>query len=87
MQRDAATCGCGRRDSGNNDLSAFSVGAERRPYQDLLTKTHDASDTRGKVLGHAATQFLTGQRLSADTRFVQNGRRATADPSGTRSRT
>jgi hypothetical protein len=41
--------------------------------KDLLTKTHDAALRAGKYWGNAGAQFLTGNRLSADTRFVQNG--------------
>jgi len=59
---------------GNNDLSAFSGWPQNDGrYQDLLTKTHDAALRAGKFWGNAGAQFLTGNRLSADTRFVQNG--------------
>jgi 2-keto-3-deoxy-L-rhamnonate aldolase RhmA len=59
---------------GNNDLSAFSGWPQSDDrYQDLLTKTHDAALRAGKYWGNAGAQYLTGNRLSADTRFVQNG--------------
>ncbi len=59
---------------GNNDLSAFSGWAQNDDrYQDLLTKTHDAALRAGKYWGNAGAQYLTGNRLSADTRFIQNG--------------
>ena len=70
----AATFGVDVVIQGNNDLSAFSGWSQNDDrYQDLLTKTHDAALRAGKYWGNAGAQFLTGNRLSADTRFVQNG--------------
>jgi 2-keto-3-deoxy-L-rhamnonate aldolase RhmA len=70
----AATFGVDVVIQGNNDLSAFSGWSQSDDrYQDLLTKTHDAALRAGKYWGNAGAQFLTGNRLSADTRFVQNG--------------
>jgi 2-keto-3-deoxy-L-rhamnonate aldolase RhmA len=70
----AATFGVDVVIQGNNDLSAFSGWAQSDDrYQDLLTKTHDAALKAGKYWGNAGAQFLTGNRLSADTRFIQNG--------------
>src|SRR5262245_7747918 len=59
---------------GNSDLSAFSgwtQGDDR--YQQLLVISRNATLKAGKYWGNAGQQFLTGNPLSPDTRFVQNG--------------
>jgi 2-keto-3-deoxy-L-rhamnonate aldolase RhmA len=59
---------------GNNDLSSFSGWAQTDPrYQDAVTKVHNAALRAGKYFGNAGAQYLTGHRLSAATRIVQNG--------------
>jgi 2-keto-3-deoxy-L-rhamnonate aldolase RhmA len=59
---------------GNNDLSSFSGWAQSDDrYEDALIKVHDAALKAGKYYGNAGQQFLTGNIISADTRFVQNG--------------
>jgi 2-keto-3-deoxy-L-rhamnonate aldolase RhmA len=59
---------------GNNDLSAFSGWSQNDDrYEDALIKVHDAALRAGKYFGNAGQQYLTGNRLSADTRMVQNG--------------
>jgi 2-keto-3-deoxy-L-rhamnonate aldolase RhmA len=59
---------------GNNDLSAFSGWAQTDPrYQALLNISRNAAMKNGKWWGNAGQQYLTGNPLSADTRFVQNG--------------
>ena len=59
---------------GNNDLSRFSGWAQNDPrYQSLLTISRNATLKAGKFWGNAGQQYLTGNPLSADTRFVQNG--------------
>jgi len=59
---------------GNSDLESFS-GLSRSDdrYQDLLTKVRDATYKAGKYWGNAGFQFATGNRLSPDSRFHQNG--------------
>lgn len=64
---------------GNNDLSQFSGRSQNDDrYQHALIKVHDAALRAGKYYGDAGAQYLTGDKVSADTRFVQNGRTATA---------
>jgi 2-keto-3-deoxy-L-rhamnonate aldolase RhmA len=59
---------------GNNDLSQFSGWAQTDPrYQDAVTQVHNAALRAGKYFGNAGAQYLTGHRLSAATRMVQNG--------------
>src|SRR5262249_21338853 len=59
---------------GNNDLSRFSGWNQDDPrYQALLNVSHNAALKAGKYWGNAGSQYLTGNPLSADTRFVQNG--------------
>jgi 2-keto-3-deoxy-L-rhamnonate aldolase RhmA len=59
---------------GNNDLSRFSGWAQTDPrYQALLTVSRNATLHAGKFWGNAGAQYLTGNPLSADVRFVQNG--------------
>ncbi len=59
---------------GNNDLARFSGWAQTDPrYQSLLTVSRNATLQAGKFWGNAGAQYLTGNPLSADTRFVQNG--------------
>jgi 2-keto-3-deoxy-L-rhamnonate aldolase RhmA len=59
---------------GNNDLARFSGWAQTDPrYQALLTVSRNATLKAGKFWGNAGQQYLTGNPLSADVRFVQNG--------------
>jgi len=59
---------------GNSDLSRFSGWNQNDPrYQSLLTVSRNATLKAGKYWGNAGQQYLTGNPLSADTRFVQNG--------------
>jgi 2-keto-3-deoxy-L-rhamnonate aldolase RhmA len=59
---------------GNNDLARFSGWAQTDArYQSLLTISRNAALKAGKYWGNAGQQYLTGNPLSADTRFVQNG--------------
>jgi 2-keto-3-deoxy-L-rhamnonate aldolase RhmA len=59
---------------GNNDLSNFSGWSQTDPrYQDAVTKVHNAALKAGKYFGTAGQQYLTGHRLSAAIRFVQDG--------------
>ena len=59
---------------GNNDLSRFSGWSQSDPrYQSLLTVSRNATLHAGKFWGNAGAQYLTGNPLSPDTRFVQNG--------------
>jgi len=59
---------------GNNDLSRFSGWAQNDPrYQALLTISRNATMKAGKFWGNAGQQYLTGNPLSPDVRFVQNG--------------
>lgn len=59
---------------GNNDLSRFSGWSQNDPrYQSLLTVSRNATLRAGKFWGNAGAQYLTGNPLSADVRFVQNG--------------
>jgi len=60
---------------GNNDLQSFSgfpLNDDR--YQDLLTRVRDATYLAGKFWGNAnAAMYGSGNRLSPDSRFHQNG--------------
>jgi 2-keto-3-deoxy-L-rhamnonate aldolase RhmA len=59
---------------GNSDLTSFSGFPQSDDrYQDLLTRVRDATYKAGKYWGNAGFQFATGNRLSADSRFHQNG--------------
>jgi 2-keto-3-deoxy-L-rhamnonate aldolase RhmA len=59
---------------GNNDLSQFSGWTQTDArYQNLLTISHNATLKAGKYWGNAGNSYLTGNPLSASTRFVQNG--------------
>jgi 2-keto-3-deoxy-L-rhamnonate aldolase RhmA len=59
---------------GNNDLSRFSGWAQTDPrYQSMLTVSRNATLRAGKFWGNAGAQYLTGNPLSPDVRFVQNG--------------
>jgi hypothetical protein len=59
---------------GNSDLESFSGWARTDDrYQDPLTKVRDATYLAGKHWGNAGFQFATGNRLSPDSRFHQNG--------------
>jgi 2-keto-3-deoxy-L-rhamnonate aldolase RhmA len=59
---------------GNNDLSRFSGWSQSDPrYQSLLTVSRNATLHAGKFWGNAGAQYLTGNPLSPDVRFVQNG--------------
>ena len=59
---------------GNNDLARFSGWAQTDPrYQSLLTVSRNATLHAGKFWGNAGAQYLTGNPLSPDVRFVQNG--------------
>jgi 2-keto-3-deoxy-L-rhamnonate aldolase RhmA len=70
----AATFGIDVVIQGNNDLSRFSGFAQDDPrYQAMLTISRNAAAKAGKWWGNAGQQYLTGNPLSADTRFVQNG--------------
>ena len=70
----AATFGIDVVIQGNNDLSRFSGWAQNDPrYQALLTISRNATLKAGKFWGNAGAQYLTGNPLSPDVRFVQNG--------------
>jgi 2-keto-3-deoxy-L-rhamnonate aldolase RhmA len=70
----AATFGVDVIIQGNNDLSRFSGWAQNDPrYQAMLTVSRNAALKAGKFWGNAGEQYLTGNPLSADVRFVQNG--------------
>jgi hypothetical protein len=59
---------------GNNDLARFSGWAQTDPrYQSMLTVSRNATLKAGKYWGNAGQQYLTGNPLSPDVRFVQNG--------------
>ena len=74
MARIATTFGIDVVIQGNNDLSRFSEWAQNDPrYQSMLTVSRNATMKAGKFWGNAGEQYLTGNPLSADVRFVQNG--------------
>jgi hypothetical protein len=59
---------------GNNDLSRFSGWSQTdERYQSLLNVSRNAALHAGKFWGNAGAQYISGNPLSADTRFVQNG--------------
>src|SRR6266446_452645 len=59
---------------GNNDLSRFSGwNQDDARYQSLLNISRNATMMAGKYWGNAGAQYLTGNPLSPDVRFVQNG--------------
>jgi 2-keto-3-deoxy-L-rhamnonate aldolase RhmA len=59
---------------GNNDLSRFSGFPQNDDrYEDLMIKVHDAALKAGKFYGSAGSNYLSGNILSPDVRFVQNG--------------
>ena len=59
---------------GNNDLSQFSGWSQNdERYQQLLMISRNAALKAGKYWGNAGQRYLTGNPLSPDTRFVQNG--------------
>jgi len=59
---------------GNNDLSRFSGwGQTDERYQSLLNVSRNATLKAGKYWGNAGAQYISGNPLSADVRFVQNG--------------
>jgi 4-hydroxy-2-oxoheptanedioate aldolase len=70
----AATFGLDVVIQGNNDLSRFSGWNQNDDrYQQMLTISRNATLKAGKFWGNAGSQYLTGNPLSSDTRFVQNG--------------
>ncbi len=70
----AATFGVDVVIQGNNDLSRFSGWPQNDPrYQAMLTVSRNATLRAGKFWGNAGQQYLTGNPLSPDVRFVQNG--------------
>jgi 2-keto-3-deoxy-L-rhamnonate aldolase RhmA len=70
----ASTLGLDVVIQGNNDLSKFSGWAQTdERYQALLNISRNSALMAGKWWGNAGQQYLTGNPLSADTRFVQNG--------------
>jgi 2-keto-3-deoxy-L-rhamnonate aldolase RhmA len=70
----AATHGVDAVIIGNNDLASFSGWSQTDPrYQDAIALVHNATLKAGKYFGNAGAQYLTGNRLSAGTRIVQNG--------------
>jgi 4-hydroxy-2-oxoheptanedioate aldolase len=59
---------------GNNDLASFSGFAQGTPeYQAMMTKVHDDVLRAGKIFGQANAMYATGNPLSKDARFFQNG--------------
>jgi 2-keto-3-deoxy-L-rhamnonate aldolase RhmA len=59
---------------GNSDLTSFSGFPQTDDrYEDLLTRVRDATYKAGKYWGNAGQQFATGNKLSPDSRFHQNG--------------
>ena len=71
----AATPGIDVVIMGNSDLTSFSGFAqESDQYEDLLVRTRDATYKAGKYWGNAGQQFSTGNKLSPDSRFHQNGK-------------
>ncbi|MCM3880071.1 MAG: aldolase/citrate lyase family protein [Vicinamibacterales bacterium] len=70
----AATFGLDVVIQGNSDLSQFSGWTQSDDrYQQLLTISRNATLKAGKYWGNAGAAYLTGNPLSSDTRFVQNG--------------
>ncbi len=59
---------------GNADLSSFSGYPQNDPrYQDLLLRVRNATYLAGKFWGNANAGLASGNPLSADSRFHQNG--------------
>lgn len=59
---------------GNSDLSSFSGFSPNDPrYQDLLVRVRNAAYRAGKFWGNANAGLASGNPLSADSRFHQNG--------------
>lgn len=59
---------------GNADLSGFSGLSQNDPrYQDLLLRTRNAAYQAGKFWGNANQNMRTGNPLSEESRFHQNG--------------
>lgn len=60
---------------GNSDLSSFSGFSPNSPeYQELLMRSRNAALQAGKFWGNANAGLASGNALSADSRFHQNGR-------------
>jgi 2-keto-3-deoxy-L-rhamnonate aldolase RhmA len=60
---------------GNSDLTSFSGFPQTDDrYEDLLTRVRDATYKAGKYWGNAGQQFSSGNKLSPDSRFHQNGK-------------
>src|SRR5271157_1489339 len=59
---------------GNNDLSVFSGYAQDDDrYQMMVKKIHDDTLRAGKIFGQANANYATGNALSKDAKFFQNG--------------
>ena len=59
---------------GNNDLSSFSGYQQNdERYQAMVTKVRDDVLRAGKIFGQANAAYATGNPLSSDSRFFQNG--------------
>jgi len=59
---------------GNHDLSVFSGFPQSDPrYWELVTKVHDDVLRAGKIFGQANATYATGNSLSKDAKFFQNG--------------
>jgi 2-keto-3-deoxy-L-rhamnonate aldolase RhmA len=59
---------------GNHDLSVFSGFPQNDPrYWELVTKVRDGVLRAGKIFGQANAKYATGNPLSKDARFFQNG--------------
>ncbi len=59
---------------GNADLSSFAGVPQSDPrYQDLLLRVRNATYLAGKYWGNANSNMASGNPLSADSRFHQNG--------------
>jgi len=59
---------------GNFDLSVFSGFPQSDPrYWELVTKVHDDVLRAGKIFGQANAAYATGNSLSKDAKFFQNG--------------
>ena len=74
-QEIAATPGLDVVIMGNSDLTSFSGHAQTsNEYEDLLIRTRNGVYKAGKYWGNAGQQFSSGNRISADSRFHQNGK-------------
>src|SRR5579863_4565333 len=59
---------------GNNDLSSFSGYPQNdERYQAMVTKVRDDVLRAGKIFGQANAAYATGNPISSDSRFFQNG--------------